>query len=193
MNVNRTTEPTTEPLDLAAAKEHLRVIDFEEDDAYITSLISAARRTVEDMTGRTLIDTTFTQSARGWSGFFDLLRGNGRSIGSVKYDDADGVEQTVDPTLYGIHPYGDGCAALALYNEFTAPDLIDRPFVDRIRIQFTAGYGAAATDVPQPLRQAVLYLVAHYYDNRSPVGVNVNLNKMPFTVEALSAPYKIYN
>lgn len=193
MNVTRTTEPATEPVTLAEAKEHLRIVDFTDDDVYITALIAAARRTVEDMTGRTLIDTVFTQATRSWQACVDLYRGGATSIVSVKYDDTDNAEQTVSNTLYGIHPHGDGCAALAFYSEFTDPELVDRPFIDRIRIQFTAGYGAAATDVPQPLRQAVLYLVAHLYDNRSPVGVNVNLNKLPFAVEALSGPYKIYN
>lgn len=193
MNVTRTTEPALEPITLAEAKAHCRIIDFDDDDAYVTALISAARRAVEDMTGRTLIDTTFTQTLRDWCGLVEILRGNARAIVSVKYDDATGTEQTVDGSLYGIVTYGDGCARLAFFDEFTEPDLVDRPFIDRIRIQFTAGYGAAVESVPQTLRQAVLYLVAHYYDNRSPVGINVNLNKMPFTIEALCSSYKIFN
>jgi len=221
MNVTRTTEPTIDPLTLAAAKAHLRVVDFEDDDVYIATLISVARRAVEDMTGRTLIDTIFTQTMRDWYPCVNLLRGNAHAIVSIKYDDAAGDEQTVDAAEYGIQPHGDGCAFAAFYNEFTDPDLVDRPYVDRIRIQFTAGYGnvidadalaaaviadadageedGTAVDtlhreaVPQSLRQAVLYLVQHFYDNRSPVGINVNLNKMPFTVEALCSAYKIYN
>lgn len=192
-NVTRTTEPTTEPITLDEAKKHLRLIDFTEDDAYITALISVARRTVEDMIGRALIDTTFTQTAYAWQTATQLLRGNGHTIDSVKYDDTDNVEQTVSSSDYELGPFGDGCAALYLRDTFTEPDLYDQPGAGRIRIAYTAGYGAAATDVPEPLRQAVFYLVAHLYDNRAPVGINVNLNKMPFTVEALTGPYKIYN
>lgn len=219
MNVVRTTEPLLEPITLAEAKAHCRVVDDEEEDAYLTALISVARRAVEDSTGRTLIDTVFTQTLREWCPVVNLLRGNAHTIVSIKYDDAEGGEQTVDAAGYGCQSCGDGEAFAAFYNEFASPDLVDRPFVDRIRIQFTAGYGSAidppalalaeAADleagnseavealhreaVPQTLRQAVLYLVAHYYDNRSPVGINVNLNKMPFTVESLCSSYKIYN
>lgn len=194
MNVSRTTEPAAEPISLAEAKEHLRVIDFTDDDTYITSLIAVARRAVEDFTGRSLIDTVFTQSSRNWCRYVSLWRGNARSIDSIVYDPAGGgAAVTVDASLYGLHPYGDGLAQVAFYDEFTEPDLIDRPLIDRIRIQFTAGYGAAGTAVPGPLLQAIYYLIQHFYDNRSPVGINVNLNKMPFTVEALCGPYKIYN
>lgn len=193
MHITRTTEPATEPVTLAQVKEQLRIVDYDDDDTQLTTMISVARRAIEDMTGRTLIDTVFTQSVREWRTCTEILRGNAHTINSLVYDDTAGTEQTVDPATYGIHPFADGCAALALYDEFTEPDLLDRPYVDRVRFEFVAGYGAAAGDVPHPLRQAVLYLVAHYYDNRSPVGVNVNLNKVPFTVESLAAPYKIYN
>lgn len=192
-NVTRTTEPTAEPKTVDEAKAHLRLIDFTEDDAYIATLIKVARRTVEDMIGRTLIDTTFTQTAAAWQTCTELLRGNGRTIVSVKYDDAENVERTVDAVDYELAPFADGCSALYMRDTFTDPELYDQPGAGRIRIEFTAGYGAAATDVPEPLRQAVLYLVAHLYDNRAPVGINVNLNRMPFTVEALSAPYRIYS
>ncbi len=193
MNITRTTEPTDEPITLDEAKAHLRVVDLEDDNAYITTLIAVARRAVEDMTGRTLIDTVFTQSVRDWHACIELLRGNAHTIGSVKYDDVAAVEQTVGATDYGLHSYGDGCAALAFYDEFAEPDLVERPFVDRVRIQFTAGYGTSADDVPESLRQAVLYLVAHLYDNRSPVAIGASVNTMPFTVESLCGPYKIYN
>lgn len=194
MNITRTTEPATEPVTLDEAKGHLRIVDFTDDDAYINTLISVARRAIEDMTGRTLIDTTFTQSARNWCPWISLLRGNAHTINSIVYDpDGGGAEVTVSNTLYGLRPYGDGLGQVSFFDDFTEPDLLDRPLVDRIRIEFVAGYGNAATAIPQPLKQAVLYLVQHFYDNRSPVGINVNLNKMPFTVEALCGPYKIYN
>lgn len=193
MNVTRTTEPTVEPVTIDEAKAHLRLIDFDEDNAYVTTLISVARRAVEDMIGRALIDTTFTQTAAAWQTCTELLRGNGHTVESLTYDDADNAEQTVSADDYELAPFADGCAALYLRDTFTDPELYDQPGAGRIRIEFTAGYGSAATDVPQPLKQAVLYMITHLYDNRAPVGVNVNLNKMPFTVEALCGPYKIFN
>ena len=45
--LKRTTEATQLPVTLATAKEHLRV-DHSDDDTYITGLIWAATRTIED-------------------------------------------------------------------------------------------------------------------------------------------------
>lgn len=192
MNITRTTEPATEPVTLDEAKDHLRIVDFTGDDALIGTAIATARRMVEDMTGRALIDTVFTQSVRHWASWIELYRCPAASIQSVKYDDADGNEQTVTAAEYHLRPYGDGAAEVVFLEAFEEPDLLDEPRIDRIRIQFTAGYGAAAANVPHTLRQAVLYLVQHLYDNRSPVGINVNVSKLPFAVEALCGPYKIY-
>ena len=194
MNITRTTEPTSEPVTLDEAKAHLRVVDFTDDDSYITGLISTARRAIEDATGRTLLDTTFTQSARNWCRYISLCRGNAHTISSIVYDpEGGGAEVEVSGAFFSLRPFGDGLSQVVFFDDFTEPELIDRPLIDRIRIQFVAGYGATAATVPGPLKQAVLYLVQHFYDNRSPVGINVNLNKMPFTVEALCSPYKIYN
>lgn len=44
------TPPTAEPVSLVEAKLHLRV-DFNDDDALITSLITAARQAAETITG----------------------------------------------------------------------------------------------------------------------------------------------
>ncbi|MDO9125489.1 MAG: head-tail connector protein, partial [Parvibaculum sp.] len=55
-----------------------------------------------------------------------------------------------------------------------------------IAVDFTAGYGAAAA-VPAPLKQAVLLLAAHWFENREPLGNGVEL---PLTVSALVARYR---
>lgn len=193
MNITRTTEPATETITLTEAKSHLRIVDDTDDDTYITTLISVARRAIEDMTGRTLIDTVFQQTARNWRPWISLARGQAHTISSITYTDTAVATQTVDPADYSIAPFGDGLAQVAFAGDFAEPELYDHPVIDRIQIHFTAGYGATAATVPEPLRQAVLYLLAHYYENRSPVGINVNATKLPFAVESLAAPYKIYN
>ncbi len=191
LSVARVTEPNEEPISLADAKEQLRVVDMTEDDGYITALISAARRAVEDMTGRALIDTVFTLSAHDWAACYDLPRGNAHSITSLVYDDVNEAVQTVAAADYRLSKTASGISRLVMLSTFTEPDLFDEDYVERIRITFTAGYGAAC-DVPQTLRQAVLYLVQHMYDNRSPIAVGVSVAEVPFTVKALAAPYIIY-
>jgi len=60
-----------------------------------------------------------------------------------------------------------------------------------IEIDFTAGYGAAASDVPAPLRQAVLLLVAHWYENREPIAVGSPEMAVPGPVAQLVEPFRV--
>jgi len=55
-----------------------------------------------------------------------------------------------------------------------------------ICVTFEAGYGDAATDVPQEVIRAMLLLISHWYENREPVSVTGAVPKeMPFSVESL--------
>jgi uncharacterized phiE125 gp8 family phage protein len=42
--------------------------------------------------------------------------------------------------------------------------------VPRIRVTYTAGYGATRDTVPFPIRQAILRAVGHLYENREAAG-----------------------
>jgi hypothetical protein len=56
---------------------------------------------------------------------------------------------------------------LALRSDQSWPDTYIRP--DAVQIKFTAGYGTAASSVPNNVRHAVLLLTKHLYDNRDVV------------------------
>lgn len=51
-------------------------------------------------------------------------------------------------------------------------------------VEFIAGYGDAATDVPQALKEAILQLIAHLYENRG-------AEEIPKGLKALFWPYRI--
>lgn len=55
-----------------------------------------------------------------------------------------------------------------------------------ISLEVEAGFGTAAADVPQPLRQAVLLLVAHFYAQRGDEAGG----GLPLGLGALLAPYR---
>ena len=59
-----------------------------------------------------------------------------------------------------------------------------------IEIAFTAGYGDAAADVPEPIRHAILLLVAHWHEHRSPFEVGHLAQPPPDMVAELLAPYR---
>ena len=64
------------------------------------------------------------------------------------------------------------------------------PHANGIEIAFTAGYGDAAADVPEPIRQALLLLIAHWYEHRSPLEVGPLAQPAPDMVAELLAPYR---
>ncbi len=66
----------------------------------------------------------------------------------------------------------------------------ERPIAG-IEIDVTVGYGDAGTDVPEPLRQAIRLLVAHWYENRGLIAVGHEVAILPQTVAALIAPYRV--
>jgi uncharacterized phiE125 gp8 family phage protein len=61
-----------------------------------------------------------------------------------------------------------------------------------IELDVSVGYGDAATDVPEALRQAIRLLAAHWYENRGLVITGVaQVAALPSTVAALIAPYRM--
>ena len=54
-----------------------------------------------------------------------------------------------------------------------------------IRIQFVAGYAV----LPEPIRQAMLLLVGHWYENREATGTAKD--QTAFSVHALLSPYRV--
>ena len=54
----------------------------------------------------------------------------------------------------------------------------------------SAGYGAA-TGVPQAIRQGILLLAAHFYENREAVSMEPGAAELPLGVAALWRPYRV--
>jgi hypothetical protein len=128
--------PGEEPVTLAEAKAFCR-IDVDDDDALVSALIASARLHVEAMTGRALVEQTWRLSL------------------------------SCAPRLVELPV----AAAIALV---AAPDgaalqgdavLLRETGGDDVTIDYTAGYGDADA-VPADLKQAVLTLVAYWYENR---------------------------
>jgi uncharacterized phiE125 gp8 family phage protein len=59
-----------------------------------------------------------------------------------------------------------------------------------IEINLIAGFADAASDVPEPIRHAVLLLVAHWYEHRDPIEIGAAGTAIPCPVSELLAPYR---
>lgn len=183
-----TSAPAVEPVALSEAKTHLRV-DSDAEDTLIASLIVTSRLHVEAALGLALI----TQS---WSFFLDAWP-PGRelalplrpiqSIAAMRLYAADESVQTVPSDRYLL----DGAsspARLVRKSNLAWPQ--PTRAANGIEIALVAGYGDAAADVPAPIRQAILLLIAHWYEHREPVEIGPASVPVPPMVSDLLQPYR---
>jgi uncharacterized phiE125 gp8 family phage protein len=177
--------PAIEPLSLAEAKAFLRV-EAAEEDQLITSLIAAARMQVETRTGLALI----TQS---WRMVLDCWPGNGRiaarpaplkSLAAVRVFEFDGEMQVLDTQAFVPDP----STSTLSFIPWTLP--MPTRIAAGIELDVIVGFGDAAADVPEPLRQAIRLLVAHAYENRGAIG-GLQAAPPPPTAARLIAPYRM--
>lgn len=196
MRLELVTAPASEPITLAEARDFCRVSGTDEDSLF-NLLITAARIYAENYTSRALI-------SQEWNLYLDcgelqgaeilkLPKGNILSIAQVAYYDDEGTLVVLPSQTYQLSGRG-----LALTNNESWP--VPGRELDAFEIRFSAGYGAASADVPEPIRQAIRLLVAHWYENREGAGdpifegssdQNQKL-QIPFGVTALLQPYKRY-
>ncbi|ETR76017.1 hypothetical protein X566_15605 [Afipia sp. P52-10] len=155
------TPPATEPLTLAEAKQFLRV-EHTEDDAMIVSLIVAARTQVETMARSALIAQTwrFVRDAWPQDGRIALKRGPLISVQAARVLDGERASIDIDPETFVLDKASWSLAAPA----WTLP--IPGRRIAAIELDVVLGFGTTETSVPEPLRQAVRQLTAHWYDNR---------------------------
>ena len=188
-----TTAPTIEPLTVDDVKAHCR-IDGNAEDTLLTGLIKAARQHIESATNRALISQTITAKCDEWADWHKdetqlwLPMPPLISVTSVQYVDSAGATQTLAANQYTIDTYSLPGRVIPAYG-VTWPT--PRYQENAITVVYLAGYGTTAASVPQPIRQAMLFLVAHWYENREPVNIGNITTDLPFTVAALVAPYRV--
>lgn len=191
VRVSRLVDPTEEPCTLSEVKTAIRV-DHDEEDALISSYISAARGNLEQLTQRSFMDQTWILSAQKWPGRdVELPYGPVQSVSSVKYYDADEVQQTLDSSLYQVDLDSDLCRIRPTPDD-TWPTIYPGRY-DAIEITYVTGYGGGSSgsnDVPSQLKVAIYLLVGHYYRNREAV-VFASANELPMGVKALIAPFVV--
>jgi len=167
-------------------------LDSAEDAAYVTHLIAAARKYFEQQTGLALIQqelkATFDRIPAGPCGRYrhlDLPRAPLVSVSSIEYIDPDGATQTLDPAAYTAGNIGcdSSFGRVSIKPDYSWPDLGDYP--GAFAITFVAGYGTAATSVPEGHRFAILALAAWWYEQRLPVNIGNIVNPVPHHVDAL--------
>ena len=173
----------------------LKKAPYSTEDDYLTALITTAREYVEQLCGP-LITQTWEQYDAAWPSGDRLGIGKPRllAVSSVEYTDEDSVEATFAAASYSVDTVNEWKPGIVLNDDYDWPtaNLFN---LNPIVTTFTCGYGAAASDVPTPIKQALLLLVSLWYEQRQPVNVSISGNSVvpiPFTVDALLANYRCY-
>jgi len=171
------TPPSIEPVTLAEAKLFLKGDSDTADDALVTDLVAAARRTVEEKLDRALITQT-------WDYYLDrfpdascpicLERPPLLAVTTVKYTPNGGSIQTMTAGDYYVDNALDtrgrprrGEVWLNVGKAWPGDVLRIR---NGVEVRYTAGFGAAAANVPEQIRSGIKQLVAYWYYNRSMIG-----------------------
>ena len=156
--------PPSGAVSLGAAKTFLRV-DSDAEDALILELIATAAAYIENLCALSLITRAQRLRRPVEAGTVRLHRYPVTSIEAIRLD---------------------GTAIDSAANLRARPVTVTIPRSGVVEIDFTAGFGTDPADIPTPLRQALLLLVAHLYEHRGDSAAP----PIPMMVDALVAPYR---
>lgn len=182
------TDAAVEPVTVAEVKNHLRVTDNQED-SLIAGLIISARKVVEQITRRALINQT-------WRLYLDEFPADSHielpfpplvSVTSVKYYDENTQLQTLSSSLYQTDNRSTP-GRIVLTGGGAWPST-DSDKVNAVEIEFIAGYGAGAAAVPFPIRLAITHLTAHWFEHREPFRTD-QYHTVPSTFENILMAYR---
>lgn len=201
------TQPALEPVTLDEAKGHMRITDSD-SDGYIIMLIRQARSIIEQISGLALITQSWKLSLDNWGGqtepwwdgvrvgaiselsqfrpSIDLPKYPLQSVDSVTtYDWSSNPTSITVATTFDIDTNSIR-GRMTLQSGKAWPTALRR--TNAIEIEYTAGYGDTPFSIPEPLKRAVLVLVAYLYDHRGNCGMHDAWNKSG--ADQLTRPYR---
>lgn len=158
-----TEEPAAEPITLPEAKKHVRAEYHTDDDAYLGTLIAAARDHVERYSGAFVAHRSVTIKCDRFVDFCAVPAAPLQSV-AITYVDPDGAPQTLPDTVYELR--NDGLdTEIALKFGQSWPCI---QHGSRVTVTAVAGYETT----PPALKHALLLWIGSAYEVRedSPAG-----------------------
>jgi uncharacterized phiE125 gp8 family phage protein len=206
---SRVTDPSTSPISLAQAKAHLR-LDSDDEDDFVQMLIDVATQ-MFDGTGKArdgilgcaMMTQTWLLETERWVLPFRrplnrlasdyriwIEHGPVQTVESIQVYAADALVDWPQVNWRVGHEDTRSFITLAAGGSWPTYDFRE----DAFQVTFTTGYGDNATDVPAPLRAAMLLMIGHLFENRQSVIVSASRAtaiEVPQAVDMLIAPYKV--
>ncbi len=202
MSLTLLEQPVCEPVTLSEVKVFLRLETLEED-TLLNNLIKTARQAIEAYTARSLI----CQSWRFQTSLaYCISISDDAYLTGQKSRGAKGLELPRSPFIklldkpkmindYGTHEisnYRLDTAGRVARLHFSNLQTNSFYYQSVIQIDFSAGYGDQPEHIPDPLRQAILTIIADLYERR--ISINDNQNVPPAITQsalALIKPYRV--
>lgn len=171
MAIKVITSPAIEPVSLIDVEGQCNTGDLTEQADTVNGYIVAIRQKVENDLRRTMITTTRDlvldsfpcSSTRNPFAALEIPLPPLQSVVSVKYLSTDHVLTTLDAAEYVVDTDSTPGRVMPAYGKVW-PSTLDYP--GSIRVQFVAGYGDDAADVPQCIRNFMLLNISALYENR---------------------------
>lgn len=189
------TVPSIEPVTLYEAKMQLRIDESPDathrDEEYITGLIKTARQWCEGFQNRAYITQT-------WDLYLDAFPNEDyieiplpplQSIEHLKYKDTSGTLQTWTNTNYIVDTNREPGRVSLAYG-ISWPSTYAE--IQAVQIQFKAGYGDAASAVPENIKTAIKLKLTDLYENRGDADMRIEIaERYRGAVEGLLWPDRI--
>lgn len=154
------------PISLIEVKNFLKLDASDtSEDTLITMFIEAAVDYAERYTRRDFINKTYITYRDSFEDAIEIRRSKLQSISFVKYYDTSDALTTLSSAVYAFTDEVD-YSSIYLAPDQSWPLTASYNRLQPIQIQFVAGYGSAATNVPSMLRISLLQHVANMYENR---------------------------
>lgn len=191
MNLELVTPPVAVPVALGELKRHLR-LTVDDHDETVQDCLDAAVELFDGRggcLGRALIDQTWALRMAGFPRHsIELPLPPLKSVSSIAYVNAQGVEVSLDPSSYLVHPHAYVGEVEPAPGRSWPTDLADRS--DAVTIEFVAGYGAQADKVPAQIRQAIRMIAIHNFRQPEPVIVGAQPHELPLGVRGIVERYR---
>lgn len=196
--VERTVQPTVEPITTTEAKLHCRVTTASEDSLFAI-LIAAARQEAEAYMARTISLTTWRKVMDGFPdcGEIALPYPKILAVSAFQYRDQTGAWTTVDAALYGTD-FDSKPGRIYLKWDQAWPSDLDYTRQGCVRVDYKAGYLDSATEadvraaIPASIRQWCLVRVATLYENREALVTGTIVAPTP-GINGLLDPHRVLN
>lgn len=170
----------TAPVDLALLKQHARV-EHDDEDELLQLYLDSAAEWAEEYCRRSFVRRQHVYQLDGFpegDSVIELPRSPLVSVESIRYMDAQGEEQTLDPALYRVDT-GGMVGRVVLRSGECWPRTIEEPAT--VTVRFTAGY----EDAPSKVKRAVLIMAAHAFEYREPIVVGTIVSDVPYSAVSL--------